>query len=933
MFIKSADSLPLSSIVAARVEEVIGDVYIIRQQSQANKGGELVKPGDDIYLDDILLTEASSAALVRASDHRALITLHPSTNIQFSPPFMDQLGSSYNSTAFTADDEEKEGEDSLLDKLLSQEEDIQAILPATSAPYAREGNETISTLNNRPGLVLIWERVGSEILPVKGHLQSEEDTLLFDIPPPNNFFTTETNNLFLVPQEENITAVDTPAVMSLQAKADILIISEDSGVNNGNVSSNDSSGATPLIYSLATGSDVSNGSLSFNNDGSYSYTPNNNFSGVDSFVYQVTDAKGNVSTAQVNITVLAVADLATVSQTESHNEDTILTSTVSSGNSTSSGGVLTYSLVVAPTNGVLSSLIDINSGNYSYTPNTNFNGVDSFQYLVTDSASGESAIQTVTINITPQNDLPTGTDNSATINEDISHIFVSADFGFSDVDGDAFQAVRIDTLPASGTLLLSGVALVANQVVNISDINSGNLEFVPNSNDSGSPYTDFMFSVQDSHGAFDDSTNTFTMNVLPVNDAPTSVDKTLIIDEDSSYTLLVSDFAFTDVEGDGFANVRIDTLPLAGQLTLSGVAVIASQTISLALIASGELVFSPAENGNGVGYGGFTFSVGDSGGAFDSVPNTITFDVTPVADIPQAGDDNYDVIVNTSFSSTLANGVLVNDTDADGDTITVDTTPVSNVANGTLTLNADGTFTYTPDTDFNGVDSFVYEINDGTGNTTQATVNIDVDYVSNILIGTSGADNLVGAAASDDDIYSGGVNAGAENVQGVGGTTSEAQSAHVGSGNDRLIFGADAAFVSDASTLGEDGGLIRIRDFTVGDVTTDPDADTLVLGDFLRAGDPSFDGTAADAVRFLHFADVFGPRAQLLYIDRDGGLGEAGDASRALSNPSVYHGIDGGASLLLEFKGIAYDATPSGEVLNTEAHIQSLMDLGYLDFS
>jgi len=242
--------------------------------------------------------------------------------------------------------------------------------------------------------------------------------------------------------------------------------------------------------------------------------------------------------------------------------------------------------------------------------------------------------------------------------------------------------------------------------------------------------------------------------------------------------------AYSDVEGDSFTAVRIDTLPIGAQLTLSGVAVTAGQIISVALIAAGELVFSPAVNANGVAYSQFTFSVQDSGGAFDTVPNTIVFDVTPVADVPVAEDDSYDVIVDTPFSATLANGLLSNDSDADGDTITVDTTPVSDVSNGTLTLNADGTFTYIPDASFNGQDSFIYEIDDGTGNTSQATVSIDVDYVSNTIVGTSGPDNLVSAAASDDDSSSVGVNAAAEHVQVVGGTTSEAQRADVVSGND-----------------------------------------------------------------------------------------------------------------------------------------------------
>lgn len=195
----------------------------------------------------------------------------------------------------------------------------------------------------------------------------------------------------------------------------------------------------------------------------------------------------------------------------------------------------------------------------------------------------------------------------------------------------------------------------------------------------------------------------------------------------------------------------------------------------------------------------------------------------------------------------------------------------------------------------------------------------------NEIHGTSDADNLIGLAGVDDDIYSGGVGeSGAENIQGVRGSTSEASASHLGSGNDRLIFDADDAYSINA---GSGGGHLRIRDFTVGDIETDPDADTIVLGDFLRAGDSTFDGTAADAVRFFHFVND-----KLIYVDREGKLGAADDPSRDLINGS-YRGIEGGASLFLEFKGVGFDATPNGETLNTEAHIQTLMDLGFLDLS
>jgi len=102
----------------------------------------------------------------------------------------------------------------------------------------------------------------------------------------------------------------------------------------------------------------------------------------------------------------------------------------------------------------------------------------------------------------------------------------------------------------------------------------------------------------------------------------------------------------------------------------------------------------------------------------------------PVAenDPPQAAPDLYTTDEDVPLVISAASGVLANDTDVDGDPLTV----VSNTAptNGTVALNANGSFTYTPNADYNGSDSFNYTISDGQGGTDTATVAITVTPVN-----------------------------------------------------------------------------------------------------------------------------------------------------------------------------------------------------------
>lgn len=142
-----------------------------------------------------------------------------------------------------------------------------------------------------------------------------------------------------------------------------------------------------------------------------------------------------------------------------------------------------------------------------------------------------------------------------------------------------------------------------------------------------------------------------------------------------------------------------------------------------AVSTDGTVTYTPAEDFFGAD--AFTYRICDGDGGCDI--GTVSLTVNPVPDAPVANGDSYEVDEDQSLN-VAAPGVLDNDTDADGDALTavLDAGPSS----GDLTLNADGSFTYIPDGDFVGEDTFTYHANDATTDSEIATVSITVRAVN-----------------------------------------------------------------------------------------------------------------------------------------------------------------------------------------------------------
>ncbi len=150
--------------------------------------------------------------------------------------------------------------------------------------------------------------------------------------------------------------------------------------------------------------------------GAYTYTPAANYSGQDSLSYTVSDGVATSTPATITITVTAVNDAPVASAGSfSTAEDTAATKTLPAGTDVE-GQTLTYAISTPPIHGTITNL-NTATGAYTYTPVTNYNGPDAFNYTVSDGVA-TSTPATVTITVTAVNDAPVASAGSFSTAED-----------------------------------------------------------------------------------------------------------------------------------------------------------------------------------------------------------------------------------------------------------------------------------------------------------------------------------------------------------------------------------------------------------------------------------------------------------------------------------------------------------------------------------
>jgi hypothetical protein len=359
------------------------------------------------------------------------------------------------------------------------------------------------------------------------------------------------------------------------------------------------------------------------------------------------------------------------------------------------GDPLTAVVVSNPANG---QLIPNPNGSFVYIPQKNFNGTDSFTYAAKDSRLGNVA--TVTLRVQPIYDPPVAVNDAyKTVPNQVFSVPANQGVLVNDqnVDNVEISAV-LDQTVTSGTLVLN---------------KDGSFQYSPGA---FAGVASFTYRVSDGQNLSAPATVTLTVNTIPV-----VRDDSYTIDEDQVLTVPKPGVLANDVDAEGSPlSVELGTGTSRGVLQLN---------------VDGSFTYSPQAHFNGED--SFTYRVRD--GIDVSTEATVRLTVRSVNDLPVGLPDVY-VAATSPLQVSAANGVLRNDTDADGTPLTA--TLVDGPQSGTLVLRPDGSFDYTPNPGFQGQDRFRYRASDGQVSTDPVEVTLvvpgevstDIDHRSDSVV-------------------------------------------------------------------------------------------------------------------------------------------------------------------------------------------------------
>ncbi|MDF5465082.1 tandem-95 repeat protein [Vibrio parahaemolyticus] len=448
---------------------------------------------------------------------------------------------------------------------------------------------------------------------------------------------------------------------------------------------NDTFEGDDKVVSLDTNNGPANGTVSVNPDGSVTYTPNDNYHGTDSFTYIVTS--GGVSesnTVEVNVTSVNDAPVAK-SDIAMTQEDTAVTIDVLPNDTDVDGDKLSIQSASVPE---AQGKVEIVEGKLVFTPAENFNGDAEITYTVTDGELTDEAKVTVTVN--PVNDAPTiKVEAVESITEDaVNTDTVVATLTVRDTETPEDQlAVSLEN-NSNGYFVLVGNEVKLTQA-GVDAVNNDELNL-----------KDLTVSASVSDGVNPTASDSDSLIVNRVNDAPTvenAIADQVLSEDFDAYTIDLNE-VFKDSDS-------------SLEFSVSG------NSNVLVSIENGIVTISPTADWNGSEI--LTFKATDPSG--ESISQTVNFTVAPVADIVA---DKATVVEDTP---TIIK-VLGNDTfEGDDKVVSLDTN--NGPANGTVSVNPDGSVTYTPNDNYHGADSFTYIVTSG-GVSESTTVNVEVTPVN-----------------------------------------------------------------------------------------------------------------------------------------------------------------------------------------------------------
>ena len=421
-----------------------------------------------------------------------------------------------------------------------------------------------------------------------------------------------------------------------------------------------------LTASLVSGPAYGSFTIALAGDGTFVYQPNSGYVGSDSFTYEISDGT-DTATATVSIETYNTPPFAT-DEFYSTPQETALSGNVLTNDSDDDSDNLTAALVSGPSNGSFSTALAGN-GSFVYQPDNDYVGDDSFVYTVSDGIDTVTA----TVSITMFNDPPDAFDDYFLTQHDTPLTVNPASVLDNDVDanGDNLTVTLIGgPLHGSFTTPLAG---------------DGTFVYQPDAGYIGSD--SFVYQLSDGH-----DTVAATVSIEMTNTAPYAVDDHESTMHDDPLEIALATLLANDGDDDG------DSLSLQSyQQPAEGVVTYDAQTET----------FEYQPDAGEFGPDSFTYVISDGittsqGTVFVNVQNNL----------PDTEADVYQVDYDTTLTIDASAGVLANDSDADAESLVA--VQVAGPQNGTLDyLNTDGSFEYTPDSWFQGVDFFTYNAFDG----------------------------------------------------------------------------------------------------------------------------------------------------------------------------------------------------------------------------